>query len=181
MISIPDTVIAAVYLMLPAYAANMAPVFVKKINFLNYPVDFNKTFKNKPILGSHKTFRGLFFGTLAAIIIVYVQFRLQNLFVFNAISLLDYSNWILIGFLLGFGALAGDIVKSFFKRRFDIKPGDKFIPWDQIDYTIGSLIFISIISVPSIDIIIAALIINFLLHISANHIAYYLKLSKVKW
>ena len=181
MISIPDLILNAVYLMLPAYAANMAPVLFKKVNFLNYPIDFNKKLNNKPILGSHKTFRGLFFGTTAGIMIAYLQFRLQNLFVFNAISLLDYSNWLIIGFLLGFGALAGDSIKSFFKRRLNIKPGNRFIPWDQLDYTIGSLVFLSIVFIPSLEIIIAALIINFLFHIAVNHLAYYLKLSKVKW
>ena len=46
------------YLMLPAYFANMAPVIVKRIDFLAFPVDFSKTLGKKPILGKNKTFRG---------------------------------------------------------------------------------------------------------------------------
>jgi len=174
-------ILISIYLMLPAYLANMMPVFVKKINFLNYPVDFNKKFKNKPILGTHKTFRGLFFGIIAGIIIAYIQYLLRNYSFFANISLLNYEYWILIGFLLGFGALVGDMAKSFFKRRVNIKPGAKFIPWDQLDYSIGSLLFISIIFIPSWQIILTVLILNFLLHISANHIGYYLKIREVKW
>jgi len=174
-------ILISIYLMLPAYLANMMPVFVKKINFLNYPVDFNKKFKNKPILGTHKTFRGLFFGIIVGIIIAYIQYLLRNYSFFANISLLNYEYWILIGFLLGFGALVGDMAKSFFKRRVNIKPGAKFIPWDQLDYSIGSLLFISIIFIPSWQIILTVLILNFLLHISANHIGYYLKIREVKW
>ena len=102
-------ILEALYLMLPAYFANMAPVFFKKVNFLNYPVDFGKKIKGKRILGSHKTFRGFFFGIILAIIVAYVQSLISA-----EVALVDYSNWALIGFLLGFGALLGDSVKSFF-------------------------------------------------------------------
>jgi len=176
-----DLILKSLFLMLPAYFANMAPVFAKKIDFLDYPIDFNKKLNKKPILGSHKTFRGLFFGVLAGLIIACIQYLLKDYSFFSNISLLDYSNWLLIGLLLSFGALAGDIVKSFVKRQLNIKPGKSFIPWDQIDYTLGSLVFISIIYIPSIEIIITAIIINFLLHIIANQLGYYLGLQKVKF
>ena len=100
---------------------------------------------------------------------------------FRIISFTDYSNWLTIGFLLGFGALFGDSVKSFFKRRLSIKPGRPFIPLDQLDYSIGSLLFVSIIFIPSWQAILTIIIANFILHIIANHLAYYLKLSDVKW
>jgi CDP-2,3-bis-(O-geranylgeranyl)-sn-glycerol synthase len=167
--------------MLPAYLANMMPIFVKKINFLNYPVDFNKKLNKKPILGSHKTWRGFFFGTIAGIIIAYIQSLLSGIEFFQSISILDYSSWLIIGFLLGFGALLGDSVKSFFKRRLNIKPGKRFIPWDQLDYTIGSLGLLSIFFIPSWQIIITCLILNFILHILATKIGYYTGIRKEKW
>ena len=174
-------ILEVLFLMLPVYFANIAPVLAMKINFLNYPLDFNKKFKGKPILGSHKTFRGLFFGIVFGIGIAYLQFVLQEYAFFSNISLLDYSNWLLIGFLFGFGALFGDAVKSFFKRRVSVRPGDKFIPWDQIDYTLGALVFISIIYKFSWQIWVIALVLNFLIHVIANHLAYYFRITKVKW
>ena len=66
------------YLMLPAYFANMAPVIVKKINFLGIPIDFNKKINDKPIFGKNKTFRGLIFGIIFAMIITYLQFLLYK-------------------------------------------------------------------------------------------------------
>jgi len=174
-------ILKAVYFMLPAYFANMMPIFSKRINFLNYPVDFNKKLFGKSILGSHKTYRGFFFGIIGAIVIAYVQFLLSRFTLFSNISLLDYSNWLVIGFLIGFGALFGDSVKSFFKRRVGVAPGKPFIPWDQIDYSVGSLLLISIIYIPSWDLVIAVIVINFILHITANHIGYYIGIRKVKW
>ena len=51
-------------------------IFVKKINFLNYSVDFNKTWNGKRILGDHKTYRGFFFGTLGAFLFFCPNFLL---------------------------------------------------------------------------------------------------------
>src|SRR3989338_11353728 len=118
------------YFMLPAYFANMAPVIVKKINILNLPIDFNKKISNKPIFGKNKTIRGLFFGVLFAIIIAYAQSVFYDNNIIAGISLVDYSNWLLLGFLMGFGAILGDLIKSFVKRRLDYKPGKPFVPWD---------------------------------------------------
>ncbi|MEK6921611.1 MAG: CDP-archaeol synthase, partial [Nanoarchaeota archaeon] len=59
------------YVIIPAAIANMMPVFVRSINFLNVSVDFDKKwFDNKPIFGNHKTYRGFFFGAILAIITV---------------------------------------------------------------------------------------------------------------
>jgi len=169
------------YFMLPAYFANMAPVFVRKIKFLDYPIDFNKKFKGKPILGKHKTWRGLFFGIILGLIIAYIQFKLYNYSFFAELSFFDYSNWISLGFLLSFGALVGDSIKSFFKRRAGVKPGKPFIPWDQIDYAIGSIVFVSIVYPLTIAQIITILLVSFLGHILINHLGYYLKIREVKW
>jgi CDP-2,3-bis-(O-geranylgeranyl)-sn-glycerol synthase len=176
-----NLILSLIYLMLPAYIANMMPVFVKKINFLNTPVDFNKKYKGKPVLGSHKTWRGLFFGVLGAVIIAYIQFLLQKYPAFSNISLLDYSDWFAVGFLLGFGALSGDIIKSFFKRRVNIKPGKPWIPWDQLDYAVGAMLFIyPVYPLPFMQMIII-LSISFFGHILFNHLGYYLKIRKQKW
>ena len=171
--------------MIPAAIANMMPVFVRKINFLNCPVDFNKKwFDGKPIFGSHKTYRGFFFGIFAAIFAVYIQNLLykSSLF-FQEISFFNYNeqSFIIIGFLIGFGVLFGDLAKSFFKRRRNIKPGESWFPWDQIDLVIGGLIFVSLIKVPSWQMIIFLLIITPLFHIFFNHIGFWIGIRETKW
>ena len=169
------------YLMLPAYFANMAPVMVKKINLFVFLIDYNKQLNNKPILGKNKTFRGLFFGVIFAIIISYLQFSLSSIEFFKSISFLDYQNWLLLGFLMGLGALTGDLVKSFFKRRLGISPGAKFIPFDQTDFVVGALIFIMPILDLTLRIFIVSLLLSFVLHIIVNHLAFYLKIRNEKW
>lgn len=169
------------YFMLPAYFANMAPVIVKRINLFVFPIDFNKEFNNKPIFGKNKTFRGFIFGIGFSIIISELQFLLYSLDVFRYISFFNYQNWLLFGFLMGLGALTGDLVKSFFKRRIGIKPGDKFIPFDQIDFVVGALIFIMPIFDLTLGIFVVSLLLSFVLHILVNHIAFYLGVRNEKW
>ena len=58
-----------------------------------------------------------FFRVLAKTIKVLAQ-KKQILLILPEISLIDYSDFsLLLGFLLGFGAILGDLVKSYFKRN----------------------------------------------------------------
>lgn len=44
-----------------------------------------------------------------------------------------------VGFWLGAGALGGDLIKSFFKRKAGIKEG-RYIPFDTIDWIVGAFL-----------------------------------------
>ncbi|MBI2541659.1 CDP-2,3-bis-(O-geranylgeranyl)-sn-glycerol synthase [Candidatus Woesearchaeota archaeon] len=169
------------YLMLPAYFANMAPVMVKKVNLFVSPIDFNRQINSKPVFGRNKTFRGILFGIIFAVIIAYAQFLIYDVEFFRNISFLTYQNWLSFGFLMGFGALAGDLIKSFFKRRLGINPGERFIPFDQTDFVVGALAFIMPIFDLTLKIFMASLLLSFVLHIAVNHIAFYLKIRNEKW
>lgn len=170
------------YFMLPVYFANMAPVMIKgSFKELKVPVDFGTKLDSHTIFGRHKTFRGLIFGIVFAIIIAFIQYMLYDIEFFKLISFIDYSNWLLLGVLLGSGAVMGDLVESFFKRRLNVKPGKPLIPWDQLDFVIGSLIFIYPIYRLSLAQIATILILSFVLHVTINHTAYYLKIRKEKW
>ena len=156
----PSLILQCFYFMLPAYFANMAPVLVKKINFLKIPIDFNGKINNKPVFGKNKTFRGLVFGVLFAVIIAYFQFMFHKNNIFSDLALIDYSNWLLIGLLLGFGAIIGDLAESFIKRQLNYIPGEPFVPFDQIDFVLGALIFVFLLvdlSINKIIVIIAPL------------------------
>ena len=107
--------VQALYLFLPAGLANMAPPLFKDVNFLDFPVDFGFRWRNKSLLGSHKTWRGLFFGVLVSVALVFIQkFLFLDYPFFRGLSLIDYSSvsLLLLGFLLGFGALFGDLVEK---------------------------------------------------------------------
>lgn len=157
------------YHFLPVYFANMTPVFARQINFLNIPI-------NERLFGSHKTWRGMVFGVLISILVTFLQYKTQSNF-----QLYNYENWFLFGFLMGTGALLGDLIKSFFKRKLKIKPGQRWIPFDQIDFILGAIV----LTVPvywggwlesSV-----AILITFFLHVATNHAAFYLKIRKERW
>ena len=169
------------YLMLPAYFANMAPVITKKINLFAYPVDFSRKLNQKPIFGKNKTYRGFIFGIIFAAAVAYTQHRLYEFDSFRQISFFNYGPWLLFGIFMGFGALFGDLIKSFFKRRIGMPPGKKFIPFDQTDFIIGASVFMLPFFQLSLKIFIASLILSFALHITVNHIAFYLRITKEKW
>lgn len=176
-------VLLCLYTMLPGAVANMMPVFVKKIPFLAVPIDFGKKLNGKPIFGSHKTYRGFFFGIIAAIAVAYIQSLLYSYNSFQQISFFNFdeTSFLLIGLLIGFGVLSGDLVKSFFKRLIDIKPGARFFPWDQIDFIIGGLLFMSFIKPPSWQMVVFYLGIGPCLHILFNHIGFWIKIRESKW
>ncbi len=134
-------ILQILYFFIPAYMANMTPVFVKKINFLNYPVDFGKEWDKKRILGSHKTWRGFFFGTLFGLIAFEIQRALYNEGIGKSLALINYSAApIFLGALIAFSALLGDSIKSFFKRQLNIRPGRPWVPFDQLDFLSVSMV-----------------------------------------
>ncbi len=170
-----------IYFFAPAYFANMAPVIFQKVPFLKYPIDFGKEIQGKRILGDNKTFRGIILGTLLAVLVAFIQHMIYENGVGQQFALVDYSQWIFIGFMLGFGALVGDLLKSMIKRRLSIQPGSRFFPFDQVDFVMGGLLFVSIVVPLSWSIIVTLLFVSVVLHIITNHIAYYTGIRNEKW
>ena len=165
----------------------MAPTFAKKwgvLESLVEPVDFGRKFKNQPFFGSHKTWRGIFSGIVAGILIVWLQRFLWQFSFFQKISFFNYQeiNVFLLGFLLSFGALLGDLIFSFFKRRKEIESGKSWMPFDQISFVIGSFFIVNIFSDFKIPILawFSILILSFFLHIIGNRIGFWLKISDSK-
>ncbi len=179
-------ILQCLYFMLPAYIANMAPVFAQKfgaLKFLARPVDGGRTFHGQPIFGAHKTWRGFVVGVAMAIVVAWLQNLLYPISVFKNLSLLNYSetNLWLLGFFLGFGALFGDLIKSFFKRRVNLAPGAPWIPFDQIDFVLGALIFVSPIFLLPWQALLVIILITPVLHILTNQTGFILKIKNTKW
>jgi len=177
-------ILQALYFLLPAYCANMAPVFATKIfgSKYNLPLDFGFKYQGQELLGKNKTWRGLLAGVIVGIATVYLQAYLFQFGFFKSISVIDYESADLfaLGFLFGLGVILADAIKSFFKRRMNIKPGDKWFPWDQLDFS-GGLILILFIYLPPWYIFLLGLLISPFLPLVANWIGYKLKLKKVAW
>lgn len=116
----------------------MVPVFLNKIPGIknwNAPMDFGYSWREKRIFGPNKRIRGIVFGTLLAGFTAVIVAKL------NANTIVTIEPF-LVGCLLGFGALIGDAIESFFKRQKDIAPGQSWFAFDQTDYIIGALLLI---------------------------------------
>ena len=168
----------------PAGLSNLGAFLASKIPFLkpfNQPVDFGLTFRNKRVLGSHKTIRGFIAGIIVGILTVYFEvFLYQNFSWVRAIVPIDYTtvNPVLLGFLLGFGALAGDAVKSFFKRQKNVPPGKSWVPFDQIDYIVGGVLFSALYIQLSLWHYLLLFVLYLLLHPFNTILGYFVKLRK---
>lgn len=171
-----NIIFQALYFMLPAYVANMMPVFLKKLPAANFPI-------HKKIFGSHKTYRGFFGGMLSGILVMLLQKYLHTFFPKLSLVPFDqfsYATTALIGLAMGGGILFGDLVKSFCKRRLGIADGGRWIPFDQLDF-LGALFFVSIFFVPPFPHFIVILIVSPLLSIIIDLIGYRLGLRDVWW
>jgi CDP-2,3-bis-(O-geranylgeranyl)-sn-glycerol synthase len=135
-------IIQAFWIIIPVYVANASAVIVGG----GKPIDFGRTWKDgRRMLGDGKTWRGLFAGTFLgmtagfglAVAASYIQssdYAYLRLTTFEGFPMM-----IPLLFSLCFGALAGDIVESFFKRRLGKERGQDWIPFDQLDFLVGAL------------------------------------------
>lgn len=166
-----DLIIDAFWFFLPAGIANMVPVVVSKMPVLKHwktPIDFGRSHKNQRIFGDNKTWRGLCFGTMAAGFVGLVQYKL--IIPSETASLIIFSN----SALMGLGALVGDAVESFFKRRRNLSPGQTWFPFDQTDYIIGGLLFAAPFSRLSWQLVLTVLFLYLGLHVTIVYTCYLL-------
>ena len=171
-----DIIINSFWLILPAYCANLFPVLLKG----KHPIDFKKNFIDGfRLFGNGKTiegfFGGIFFGSFIGLLLIYSQPFIQQF------HILQFQHNLLTVLLLTTGAIFGDIIGSFIKRRFRIKRGDSAPLLDQLDFLIFALIVLSIITNLNFYWIIFLVIITPLIHYSANICAFILKLKDKPW
>ncbi len=163
MITFINEIAIAIWFIFPAYCANAAPVIFGG----GKPMDFGKTFVDgKPLFGSHKTFRGFMAGIIIGTLVGLVQTVLYERFLFQYGNQFQYS--ILLGFAISLGAVTGDLIESFIKRRLNRSPGKSLPIADQIDFILGALIFSIPVSAPSILTALIILVITIPIHLLTN-------------
>ncbi|RLG21165.1 CDP-2,3-bis-(O-geranylgeranyl)-sn-glycerol synthase [Methanosarcinales archaeon] len=177
-----DLIIDAMWLMLPAYAANSSAVIFGG----GTPIDLGRNFMDgKRVFGDGKTVRGfvggVLFGVLVGLLQIYISHYIQ--FFYHSLPLIP----VLAVFCLSAGALFGDMVASFIKRRISLKPGSPFPIVDQLDFVAGAWLML-IIVMPvwfyqtfTLEIILAVLIITPVLHFLTNILGYLMGKKKVPW
>jgi len=171
-------VVYAVYFILPAYFANAFPVIFGG----GRPIDGGRTLSDgKPLFGPNKTVRGFLAGLITGTIVS---------FILNA----AFQYELLLGFMLSLGALTGDLLHSFIKRRIGIPAGSPLPVADQLDFVLGALLFSLFVPhsqpplyplptpLPSfLTTAIIVVIITPPIHLLTNFLAYLLGVKKTPW
>ena len=176
-----ETVAVAIWAMLPAYIPNNVAVLAGG----GRPIDGGRTLDDgKRILGDGKTWRGTAFGTAAG---VAVALLLNQLHPFLSGVVVADPFPIAAAVSLAFGAMLGDILASFVKRRTGRQRGAAFPGVDQLDFVVVSLTVTLIAATGwfldtfTLPVIVTVLVLTPLLHVTTNAAAYALGLKDEPW
>ena len=161
-------------LMTPAYVANMAPPFLRFWHGPNPPI-------SRRWLGDHKTVGGFLVGTLAGVLVAWLISLLTLWKLPHANELPFALHWFWFGSSMGFAALLGDSIKSFFKRRLGIQSGSRWIPFDQLDFVAAALLVMSAWTKISWGEAAAILALSLIADLLVNQVSYRLGIKREPW
>jgi len=164
----------AIWFILPAYTSNGAPVLLSRFVRNRHPIDFGARFLDgRRVLGDSKSIEGFIFG----VAIGTITGLLQGIVTGSP----RYDAW--RGFLLGLGAMVGDCVGSFVKRRLGIESGKPAPLLDQLTFLLFALAFSYFGGTMTISLgqVLFLVILTPVLHFATNAIAYKLGLKQVPW
>jgi CDP-2,3-bis-(O-geranylgeranyl)-sn-glycerol synthase len=180
--SLAATVAIAVWVMLPAYVPNNVAVVAGG----GRPIDGGRTWGDRRLLGDGKTWRGTAAGTLAGVALAVVLNAINpGATDFLGVSLPTFPPAAMVA--LAFGAMLGDILASFLKRRTGRQRGAAFPLVDQLDFVVVALALTAVVAPAwfgatfTLDVVVAILVITPLLHVLTNGIAYLLGLKDEPW
>src|ERR1039458_6091629 len=126
-------ILFVIWFFLPAGLANSSPIYATRIPILkklDTPIDFNIKLGGNILFGKNKTWRGLILAIIVGMLVAIIEHIVyaNSASVRSMSTLINYQqiNYLLLGGLLGAGAIIGDVIESFIKRRLGIKPGNSW-------------------------------------------------------
>ena len=167
-------ILQSLWFIFPAYASNALPILIRG----KHPIDFGTRLGKYRLLGDGKTIEGTFGGITFGILVGWLQMNLHNQLPAE-LGLIKFTLPLIV--LLSIGAILGDIMGAFIKRRLGIPRGYPAPVLDQLDFLVGALIAASAVTVISKSVAITLLIITPMIHIATNRISFWLKMKKVPW
>ena len=151
---------------LPAYVANATPVVLGG----GPPIDLGfHWLDEKRIYGDGKTIRGFIGGFLSGFLVGAIE------------SIFLGGIYLYVGLLLAFGAMFGDLLGSFLKRRMGVPRGQPMFILDQLSFIAVALLFALPIYPLSIVEIVILFILTGILHVVFNILANKMGLKRVPW
>ena len=176
-----ETVAVAIWAMLPAYIPNNVAVLAGG----GHPIDGGRTLDDgNRILGDGKTWRGTAVGTAAGVAVALLLNRIHP-FISSIVAADPFP--VAAAVSLSFGAMLGDILASFLKRRTGRQRGAVFPGVDQLDFVVVSLVLTAIVATGwfldtfTLSVVVAIIALTPLLHIGTNALAYAVGLKDEPW
>jgi CDP-2,3-bis-(O-geranylgeranyl)-sn-glycerol synthase len=177
-----NALIVAFWLMLPAYIPNNCAALFGG----GTPLDRGRILHDgKRFLGDGKTFRGTFAGTLCGLLAGLLQNQIAPVLGLPSFGSGYEQFFILLS--LSLGAMLGDIVAAFFKRRMGLQRGAPLFIIDQLDFVLGAWLM-SLLIAPdwfiqhfTFTIILVVLIMTPILHRVTNIIGYRMGAKREPW
>ncbi|MFW9834454.1 MAG: CDP-2,3-bis-(O-geranylgeranyl)-sn-glycerol synthase [Candidatus Thorarchaeota archaeon] len=176
----------SIWLGLPAWIANAIPV----VGGGGKPIDGGRVFRDgHRILGDGKTIRGfivgVLFGTLIGVGQSFAAPYLRPILA-QYVTITPEMDYVLsinipVAFLLSLGALTGDLVGSFIKRRVNVKSGDPSPFLDQVGFIIMALIFAFPLLAPEPIFVMVLILTTLGIHWLSNAFSYLVGLKKNPW
>ncbi len=175
-----DEFIRLILLILPAYAANAAPVVLGG----RFPIDGGmRAWDKRPIFGSSKTWLGLLGGMAAGLLAAALEAHMLRGTAYDLWA--GRPEWYAgMGLALSAGALAGDLAGSFIKRRLGLPAGRPSWLLDQLPFVLAALLAAWLAGASfafSPMPLIFLLALTIVLHRAANAFAHASGLKKVPW
>ena len=176
----------SIWLGLPAWIANSMPVVFGG----GMPIDRGRYFRDgQRLFGDGKTTRGFIVGVISGTLVGLAQFitapSLRPILAQYVTITPDMDSVLLMtipsAFLLSFGALLGDLIGSFFKRRLNIKSGNPSPILDQLGFMIMGLILASPILHPAPQYIVILITTTLFIHWISNAMGYLLGFKENPW
>ena len=186
-----QSALAVLWLLLPAYIANALATLPRG---WGPPMDLGRTWKSdgRRLLGPSKTWSGFLvagfgampFGLLEAWLILHAPPNLALVPVLAPSVLAAVP----LAALLAFGAMTGDAIGSFLKRRLGRESGSRTVLLDQLPFVLvpialGFLFYPALFGKVflSWEAVLWLLVFTFGLHVSFNWIGYKAGLKRVPW
>jgi len=167
----------ALFFIFPAYVANAIPVVFGG----GRPIDFGRKMSDgRPVFGSHKTIRGFVAGVAAGTLTTAAQ-QLALPLIAPTDFVLPFQFSVLLGFAVSLGALTGDLLHSFAKRRISIAEGAPLPIVDQVDFVAGAVLLSFLVSSPPLLTIALIFVITLPAHLLTNMFAYVAGVKKTPW
>ena len=174
-----ETVVVAVWVMLPAYLPNNVAVLAGG----GRPIDGGRTLEDgSRLLGDGKTWRGAAAGIAAGVVVALVLNRLHP-FVGSIAGPFPIGAVV----SLPVGAVSGDVLASFLKRRTGRERGASFPLVDQLDFVVVALLLTAVAATEwflktfTLSVVVAVFVLTPVLHVTTNAIAYTFGLKDEPW